>query len=106
VRVALFHRRENSGYVGHQRVASFNKWCADSRKNGRSATAKYNTALQRVPPIRNDQIRGDLTLAGLSGEVVVDYVPLLEKALGPDRLWIAANCHACHFSQASNRRSA
>jgi len=33
---------------------------------------------------------GDLTLVALSGEVVVDYVPLLEQALGPNRLWLAA----------------
>ncbi len=33
---------------------------------------------------------GDLTLVALSGEVVVDFVPLLENALGPNRLWIAA----------------
>ena len=31
----------------------------------------------------------ELTLVGLSGEVVSGYVPLLQKALGPDRLWIA-----------------
>ena len=30
---------------------------------------------------------------GLSGEVVVDYVPLLEKALGPNQLWLAAYCN-------------
>ncbi|OAI51317.1 hypothetical protein AYO44_00465, partial [Planctomycetaceae bacterium SCGC AG-212-F19] len=36
------------------------------------------------------QFGNDLTLVALSGEVVVDYVPLLEKALGPTRLWIAA----------------
>jgi hypothetical protein len=39
------------------------------------------------------QFGSDLTLVGLSGEVVVDYVPLLEKALGPNRLWIAAYCN-------------
>ncbi len=32
----------------------------------------------------------DLTLVALPGEVVVDYVPLIEKAIGPDRLWISA----------------
>ncbi|HMC89324.1 MAG TPA: hypothetical protein VKI17_07235, partial [Gemmataceae bacterium] len=36
---------------------------------------------------------GDLTLVGLPGEVVVDYVGLLEKALGPNRLWLAAYCN-------------
>jgi Neutral/alkaline non-lysosomal ceramidase, N-terminal len=36
------------------------------------------------------QFGDDLTLVALSGEVVVDYVRLLEDALGPNRLWIAA----------------
>src|SRR5262249_29112494 len=39
------------------------------------------------------QFGGDLTLVGLSGEVVVDYVRVLEKALGPNRLWVAAYCN-------------
>jgi neutral ceramidase len=34
-----------------------------------------------------------LTLVALSGEVVVDYVYRIEKALGPRRLWIAAYAH-------------
>jgi hypothetical protein len=44
-------------------------------------------------PLTVWQFGGDLTLVGLSGEVVVDYVPLLEKALGPNQLWIAAYCN-------------
>jgi hypothetical protein len=44
-------------------------------------------------PLTVWQFGKDLTLVGLSGEVVVDYVPLLEKALGPNRLWIAAYCN-------------
>jgi hypothetical protein len=36
---------------------------------------------------------GELTLVGLPGEVVVDYVTRLEKALGPNRLWVAAYCN-------------
>jgi hypothetical protein len=44
-------------------------------------------------PLTVWQFDHDLTLFGLSGEVVVDYVPLLEKALGPNRLWIAAYCN-------------
>jgi neutral ceramidase len=39
------------------------------------------------------QFGQDLTLVALSGEVVVDYVPLLENALGPNHLWIAAYCN-------------
>lgn len=44
-------------------------------------------------PIAVWQLGGDLTLVGLSGEVVVDYVSLLEKALGPRNLWLAAYCN-------------
>lgn len=44
-------------------------------------------------PLAVWQFGGDLTLVGLSGEVVVDYVPMLEKALGPNQLWIAAYCN-------------
>jgi hypothetical protein len=39
------------------------------------------------------QIGRDLTLVGLPGEVVVDYVPMIEKAIGPNQLWIAAYCN-------------
>jgi neutral ceramidase len=59
------------------------------------------TALDRGEKLRTDyscpvavwQFGDDLTLVGLSGEVVVDYVALLEKALGPNRLWPAAYCN-------------
>ena len=44
-------------------------------------------------PLTVWQFGADLTLVGLSGEVVVDYVPLLEKALGPNQLWLAAYCN-------------
>jgi hypothetical protein len=44
-------------------------------------------------PVAVWQFGGDLTLVALSGEVVVDYVGLLEKALGPNRLWVAAYCN-------------
>lgn len=44
-------------------------------------------------PITVWQFGGDLTLVGLSGEVVVDYVTAIEKALGPNQLWLAAYCN-------------
>lgn len=44
-------------------------------------------------PLAVWQFGQDLTLVGLSGEVVVDYVTMLEKALGPNQLWIAAYCN-------------
>jgi hypothetical protein len=44
-------------------------------------------------PVAVWQLGKDLTLVALSGEVVVDYVALLEKALGPNRLWLSAYCN-------------
>jgi len=40
-------------------------------------------------PLAVWQFGVDLTLVGVSGEVVSDYVPLIQKAIGSDRLWIA-----------------
>jgi hypothetical protein len=39
------------------------------------------------------QFSEDLTFVGLSGEVVSGYVPLLRRALGAGRLWIAGYCN-------------
>jgi hypothetical protein len=36
------------------------------------------------------QFGDDLTLLALPGEAVAGYVPLLERAVGTERLWIAA----------------
>jgi neutral ceramidase len=44
-------------------------------------------------PLAVWQFGADLTLVGLAGEVVVDYVTLLEKALGPNHLWVAGYCN-------------
>jgi hypothetical protein len=44
-------------------------------------------------PVAVWQFGGDLTLVALSGEVVVDYVPLIEQAIGPLQLWFAAYCN-------------
>ena len=44
-------------------------------------------------PLTVWQFGKDLTLVGLSGEVVVDYVTDLEKTLGPNQLWIAGYCN-------------
>lgn len=41
-------------------------------------------------PIAVWQFGGDLTLVALSGEVVVDFVGLIEKAIGPNKLWLSA----------------
>jgi hypothetical protein len=44
-------------------------------------------------PVAVWQFGNDLTLVGLSGEVVVDYVSLIEQAVGPLQLWVAAYCN-------------
>ncbi len=44
-------------------------------------------------PLAVWQFGEDLTFVGLSSETVSAYVPLLCKALGPERLWIAAYCN-------------
>ena len=44
-------------------------------------------------PVAVWQFGTNLTLVGLSGEVVVDYVTLLEDAIGPLQLWTAAYCN-------------
>ncbi|HEX7448224.1 MAG TPA: neutral/alkaline non-lysosomal ceramidase N-terminal domain-containing protein [Pirellulales bacterium] len=36
------------------------------------------------------QFGDDLTLVGLPGEVVVDYLKLIEQAIGPNQLWVVA----------------
>jgi hypothetical protein len=44
-------------------------------------------------PVTVWQFDQNLTLVGLPGEVVVDYLTLLEQALGPNQLWVAAYCN-------------
>ncbi len=44
-------------------------------------------------PLTVWQFGRDLTLVGLAGEVVVDYLAMLEKALGPNQLWVAGYCN-------------
>jgi hypothetical protein len=56
-------------------------------KRGEKLPEHYNC------PIAVWQFGQDLTLVGLSGEVVVDYLTFVEKALGPNRLWVAAYCN-------------
>jgi hypothetical protein len=54
---------------------------------GREVPRKYRC------PLAAWQFGRDLTLVGFSGEMVAGYVPLVEKALGPRGLWIAAYCN-------------
>ena len=47
----------------------------------------------RTVPLALWQFGDSFTFVGLSGEVLVDYVPLIERALGLLNLWIAAYCN-------------
>jgi hypothetical protein len=71
--------------------ASTQKWVADQMlarlKAGETLPANYRA------PVAVWQFGADLTLVALPGEVVVDYVRLLEDALGPLKLWLAAYCN-------------
>ena len=55
-------------------------------KNGELPDA-YST------PMAVWQFGSDFTLVALSGEVVVDYVTSIERAIGPRGLWVAAYCN-------------
>ena len=53
---------------------------------------------QPLPPAYRSSIAfwqfgDDLTLVGLPGEAVADYVPMIREALGSAELWIAAYCN-------------
>ena len=77
------------------------KLAADKRNAKSFAAGQMLTILDRGEKLPTNyncpftvwQFGADVTLVGLPGEVVVDYVPLLEQALGPNQLWIAAYCN-------------
>ncbi|MBL9213053.1 MAG: hypothetical protein JNL92_21505 [Opitutaceae bacterium] len=70
---------------------STSKWVADQMlarlKAGETLPTRYRA------PVTVWQFGSDLTLVGLPGEVVVDYVGLIEETLGPLKLWLAAYCN-------------
>jgi hypothetical protein len=77
------------------------KLAADKRSPRAGVAAQLLAMLDKGEPIPAHytcpvtvwQFGRDLTLVGLPGEVVVDYVTRLEKALGPNQLWVAAYCN-------------
>ncbi|HKB03324.1 MAG TPA: neutral/alkaline non-lysosomal ceramidase N-terminal domain-containing protein [Gemmataceae bacterium] len=78
------------------------KKLADDKRSPRAGVARELLARldkgEKLPshytcPLAVWQFGSDLTLVGLSGEVVVDYVLRLEKALGPNQLWVLAYCN-------------
>ena len=52
-------------------------------------TTKKELPAHYRAPLSVWQFGDELTLLGLPGEVVADYVPLMHKAVGSEGLWIA-----------------
>ena len=50
-------------------------------------------ATHYTAPITVWQFGDSLTLVGIPGEVVVDFMTMTERALGPLRLWVAGYCN-------------
>jgi hypothetical protein len=81
--------------------AELEKQAAEKKGTPSWLAREMLAALDRGEKLRTDytcpvtvwQFGDDLTLVGLSGEVVVDYSAFLEQALGPNRLWPAAYCN-------------
>jgi neutral ceramidase len=65
--------------------------------NAKAMLTKLNrgekVATEYSAPVAVWQFGDELTLVGLSGEVVVDYAAMIEEAIGPLQLWIAAYCN-------------
>jgi len=81
-REELDRRKDTRGLFG-----DLAKRMLESLDKGEQLPTSYRAPLAVL------QFGEDLTLVGLSGEVVVDYVYLLQKALGPLNLWVAAYCN-------------
>lgn len=73
------------------KAGSWQKWVAakmlaDQQRG--TAPATHFSA-----PVAVWQFGDDLTWVGLSGEVVVDYAALIERAIGPLNLWLSGYCN-------------
>ena len=81
-------RRELNGLLGG---SGWERWVGgrmlETLQEGNRLPTRYRV------PVAVWQMGSELTLVGLPGETVVDYVALLEQALGPLRLWIAGYCN-------------
>ncbi len=72
-------------------AGSWKKWVAGRMLA--EATANHPPQTHYEAPVSVWQFGGDLTMIGLSGEVVVDYAHLIEAAIGPLDLWLAGYSH-------------
>jgi hypothetical protein len=69
-------------------VPSWRSWMAARMLEALDKGQKLPTHYRA--PVAVWQFGADLTLVALSGEVVVDYVHLIESAIGPLQLWLSA----------------
>jgi len=67
---------------------SWQSWMATAMLRALDSGQKLPT--QYRAPVAVWQFGSDLTLVALSGEVVVDYAHLIERAIGPADLWLSA----------------
>jgi len=72
---------------GPSHVSATAKRMLETMERGESPPSHYKA------PIAVWQFGDDLTLVAISGEVVSDYVPLVENEIGHIRLWIAGYCN-------------
>lgn len=73
------------------KAGSWQKWVAAkmlAEQQGGKTPATHFSA-----PVAVWQFGEDLTWVGLSGEVVVDYAALIERAIGPLNLWLSGYCN-------------
>ena len=78
-----------------QMAASGQSYWHKENARGMLATLDRGELLPEAYPssIALWQFSNDLTLIGLPGEAVADYVPRIRKAIEPTKLWIAAYCN-------------
>lgn len=85
----ILSEKEIQSYISQS--GGWRKWVGgkmlEIHNSGEPAPAHYSA------PLALWQFGDDLTLVAMSGEVVVDYVYLMEKTLGPLNLWVSAYCN-------------
>ncbi|HOA53664.1 MAG TPA: hypothetical protein PKI05_15530, partial [Thermogutta sp.] len=72
---------------GPSHLSETAKRMIETLQRGESPPSHYKA------PIAVWQFGNDLTLVAISGEVVSDFVPLIENEIGHVRLWIAGYCN-------------
>ena len=85
-------------FLSEKEIPAFMKKSGGWRKWVAGKMLEHHHSGEPVPthyaaPFAAWQFGDDLTLVAMSGEVVVDYVYLMEKELGALNLWVAAYCN-------------